>query len=438
MKEPLAEIAALIKGEAGIVITGSQLGRLEAIVAKLAPGISPGRFLEELADPGTDGIRLALLIDAVTVKETYFFREPRELMSVDWKALLQTARADGGEEVRVWVPACASGEEPYTLAMLALQAFGAAEPPVSILATDIATSAIESSRAGLYSPRSVRNVPRALRARHFADEGHQHRLLEPVKSMVRFSLHNLVNDSSPPQGQGRFDLIACRNLLIYFDKPTAQRVVASLAAALRPGGELIMGAADRLTGTTASLQAASARRGAERHGAPADPGRRLRRPLGLPELNAAGAEVTASLTADRPARRNAERVEAAMRAADAGELERAIKIATEVLDADPLDADACYVRGIAELGLDDADAAVASLRRSLYIDPCFGLAAFGLGRAHDAGGDQQAAQRAYRLALRTLDGNGDAPRAITENVDLGDVAAACRLRLDSGGGVSAR
>jgi tetratricopeptide (TPR) repeat protein len=260
---------------------------------------------------------------------------------------------------------------------------------------------------------------------------------------VRFRHHNLIADPSPPLGEVPFDVIACRNVLIYFDLPGVQQVLRSLGAALRPDGRLILGAADRLTGTAADLG-----RGAEnpvverrhRH----KPKRSLRRPLGLaPRPAAVGVPVGLSrgrgedVDTSAPRRRPEDRIEDALIAADEGDLDRAIEIVEGLLAEDPMLADAHFVRGLVELGAGDAEAATVSLRRSLYLDPSFGLAAFELGRAHDAGGDRVAARRAYEQALRSLDPEDERHRAILDQVDLADVAAACTARLaGEGGGLS--
>jgi tetratricopeptide (TPR) repeat protein len=122
-------------------------------------------------------------------------------------------------------------------------------------------------------------------------------------------------------------------------------------------------------------------------------------------------------------------VEAAISAADAGELGRTLEVTAAILDRNPLDADALFVQALAQLGLDDAGAAIASLRQALFADPSFGMAAFQLGRAHDAAGDSRSARRAYHLALNTLNPDDDSHSAVLDQVELGDVAAACRVRL---------
>jgi tetratricopeptide (TPR) repeat protein len=122
---------------------------------------------------------------------------------------------------------------------------------------------------------------------------------------------------------------------------------------------------------------------------------------------------------------------AALAAANEGNLDATVEATKLILRDDPLNADAYFLRGLAELGLADADAAVSSLRRALYVDPSFGLAAFELGRAHEDRGDRTAAARAYEQALRTLEADDSRHAAILGQVDVGDVASACALRLKS-------
>jgi chemotaxis protein methyltransferase CheR len=193
--------------------------------------------------------------------------------------------------------------------------------------------------------------------------------------------------------------------MIYFDLPTVDRVLSSLERAVRRDGVLVVGAADALCGSGARARRA---RAAPAVATPA--GRERRRPLGgtVPRE-----EVLAT----------------ALREADSGRAEEAKARASTLLADNPLDADAYFLRGLVELRSGELPRAVASLRRALYVDPCFGLAAFQLGRAHDALGDTAAARRAYEQALRTLQPEDERHEPLLQQVDLGDVAAACRARL---------
>jgi chemotaxis protein methyltransferase CheR len=422
MSDALARVAELIRREIGVVVKEAQFPALAAALGRVEPGMDAERFL---AAGEADAMAMDRLVDEVTIQETYFLREPRELRAVDWGRLLLSARERGSDTVRVWAPACATGEDAYTLAILAAEALGS-NPPVSILGTDISRTALQSAEVARYSRRSTRNLTPEMRERHFHPDEKRHRLRLGVRSLVRFRHHNLIADPSPPLGEVPFDVIACRNVLIYFDQETVESVIRSLESALNPEGYLILGAADRLSGTTARLDRITLDQPAERRRIPVpEPERALRRPLGI--------EVEAS-KAVGPRRRADDRIEDALRAADGGDLEAAVAITEAVLERDALDPDAYFVRGLAQLGLGDPPGAVISLRRALYIDPSFGLAAFKLGRAHDATGDERAARRAYEQALRVLDPADERHRAILDQVDLGDVAAACRARLSASTG----
>ncbi|HEX5194844.1 MAG TPA: CheR family methyltransferase [Solirubrobacteraceae bacterium] len=447
MSRALADVAAVVRRQTGMVIKEAQFPALEAALRRVAPELGPVGFLGAVEGGGPGGGLLSRLIDEVTVQETYFFRELRELQAIDWRQLLDKARETGAATVRVWVAACATGEEAYSLAILASESLGGDGTPVTILATDVSVAALARAAAGDgYADRSVRNLSPELRDRYLEQEDGRYRVRSKLKSLVRFRHHNLVTDSSPPLGEVPFDVVACRNVLIYFDRPTVQAVRRALERSLRPQGHLILGAADRLTGTADALASVGA--GPRELGRPRRPKRQLRRPLGLPPTAAedrspAGerrAPATGAGLRDGTAvngqaqRRDDARIDEALAAADDGDLERALELVNALLADDELMADAYFIRGLVELERGDPGAAAGSLRRCLYIDPSFGLAAFELGRAQEARGDERAARRAYEQALRALDPDDGRHQAILDQVDLGDVAAACAVRLGGAGG----
>jgi chemotaxis protein methyltransferase CheR len=414
---PLAEVAELIRRETGIVSKHEQLPSLEAALRRVDPRMTAAAFLAALVNTAAGETLLSRLIDEVTVKETFFMRQPKELAAIDWRGLLAAAQAAGRERVRVWVAGCATGEEAFTLAMLASEALASAEPAASILATDISEAALASARRARYGPRRLRGVDAAARERYFeAEDGGQLAVGAQLRRLVEFKRHNLVADPTPPFGLPPFDLIVCRNVLIYFDGPAIERVIGSLERALLPEGMVLLGAADRLCGSSRRLARLKPARVSRRPGAPA---RALRRPLGLEQRDA---PTPASSTATTRVE-----LEDALRAADKGDLGVAVEVTEQMLHDDPLNADAYFIRGLAELGIGEADAAAASLRRALYVDPTFGLAAFQLGRAHEARGDRAAATRAYNRALDSLDSDGH--EAILQHVDVSDMAAVCERRL---------
>jgi chemotaxis protein methyltransferase CheR len=415
VSDRLSEVAALLERETGIQIKEPQLGGLAAAVGRAAPGLDAGGFLAALGDP----VRRPLLVDRLTdeaaIQETYFMRERRELEAIDWHRLLASAQGRGAAEVAVWVAACASGEEAYSVAMLASEAFGGGPAPVSILATDVSDRALARAAEARYSERSMRDVSDAQRERYFlADEGRS-AVGSGLRSMVRLRKHNLVADDAPPAGEARFDLILCRNVLIYFGAKTVESTVASLESSLCPGGQLILGASDRLT--------SSARRLAESAAGPSQPAKAA----------VSGSEWRRKPRPPRPPAppETVPGVADALEAANRKDYARAMELVEITLAADPLDAEAYFVRGTTEMARRDPIAAIDSLRRALYIDPTFGLAAFQLARAHELGGDRAAARRAYAQALRTLEAATDRHPGLLAGVDVAELTAVCRRALGS-------
>src|ERR1700733_1560526 len=382
--DALTRVAEVVERESGVVTGKSHPGSLVAGIARMAPGMTAARLLEE----GCTGDTLERLIDEVTVRETFFFRHRTELDTIDWHESLRAARAHGTDAVRVWIAGCASGEEAYTTAILACEAFGTATPPVRILATDIARTGLAQARSGCYGTRAVRALDEALRRRYFSSENKTLCVNGSLRGLVEVRRHNLVRDSFPPVGSPPFDLILCRNVLIYFERSTVDRVLESLEGALWPGGRLILGAADRISGQPRRTPARLPPRATQRRPAvPAFP-----EPTATPEV--------------------------------------ALQIAGDAVAADPLDAEAYLVMGLAELAAERPRAAIDPLRRALYIDPTSGLAAFKLARAHEALGEVGPARRVYRQALRTLELEIK-ERPVAEALDLAGVTPACRARLQA-------
>jgi chemotaxis protein methyltransferase CheR len=373
---PLARLAALVRSESGVTFVQERHGLLADALRRAYPGMDANAFLEFAADAREGDGAIARLIEAVTIKETYFFREQGALDGIEWHSLLERARRRGAPTIRIWSAACASGEEAYTLAIMALEAFAPDPPPVEILATDIAADALAQAREGRYRERALQLVSPAVRDRYFVADGDRTAVGDLPRRLIDFQRHNLTRDAMPPCGGELFDLVVCRNVLIYFDGETVGRVLEGLTRSLHPGGSLILGSADTLCATTQRLSVLEASQ-------PAPTMLPLRRPAGAP--------------------------------AGAGWADG--------------DAETAYKRGLREHEAGDHAAAIALLRRAVYLDPSFGLAAFALGRAHDAHGDVSAARRAYLQTLRTLHDDHTGP--LVGQVNVADIALACRARLAS-------
>lgn len=425
MNAHLEHVAELMRRETGIATKPAQLPSLEAALRRVDPTMTASDFL--VAETADGASLLERMIDEVTVNETFFFRQRPDLDAIDWPSLVARARASGSPHARVWVAATASGEEAYTLAILASEAFAPDPPPVLIHATDISTAVLARARDGRYGGRSARLLDRAIASRYFTQEGPDVVVGERLRRIVRFSRQNLTGHFIPAAG-GPFDLIACRNVLIYFDPEVVEQVVAGLTQALAPHGTLLLGAADRLCCSASELlrlEHGHARRRPPSRGSPVPPEPAApRRPLGRdardtpPVPTATSAPVLSAELND------------ALRAADQGDLQTALEATTLALDNDPLDSNAYFIRGLAERRLGRPAEAIAAFRSALYVEPGFALAAFELGRAHEACSDDGAAAavRAYNRALGALDhttANGPSYR----QVDMEAVAAVCTTRL---------
>ena len=190
------------------------------------------------------------LIDAVTTNKTEFFREPAHcdvLVATGLPALA----VRGKKEIRIWSAACSTGAEPYTIAMI-LDEFCEKQRGMdySILCTDLCTEVLEEAVAGIYQSAMIEPVPMELRRRYLMRARDQHRnivrITPALRSRLLFSRLNLMDDAYPVDDD--MDMIFCRNILIYFDKPTQSKVLSRLCSHLRPGGMLFLGHSESVVG----------------------------------------------------------------------------------------------------------------------------------------------------------------------------------------------
>jgi chemotaxis protein methyltransferase CheR len=397
-------IAELVQRETGVLLPPGRVTALSAALGRVAPGLDPAAFLRATSDPVHGRGLVERLIDEVTVQETTFVRDRRQLDMIDWDSLLQGARVAGSGTIRVWSAGCATGEEAYTLALLAAEALATVRVPVDVLGTDISGAALAAAAVGRYGERAVSGLRAPLRERYLERQSDgSHLVGERLRRLVRFRRHNLARDPIPPRGEAGFDLVICRNVLIYFDPPLGDRVIAALTRSLRAGGVLVLGAADALQRSATAPPAA---------GTAPPRAYAFRRPLGR-----------------QPSLSREDQLAAALTAADKGDSDGALALVAPLIAGNPLDADAHFVQGLVTLEAGSPARAAAALRRALYADEAFALAAFTLGRAYDALGDSTAARRAYEQALRMLDPEDHRHELMLQQVDIGDIAVACRARL---------
>jgi len=198
---------------------------------------------------------IAHFIDAVSTNETYFFREGNHFAALEHTVLPELFRR--GRPVKIWSAGCSTGEEVYTLRMVADQAAKASNArEVQIVGTDISTTVIDRARQGIYRDRTLRLVSPTLLAQYFRSSGDGgYQVCEEARRRVEFRVHNLFADPAPDEN---IDVIFCRNVMIYFDRATQTKLVDGVfARAIAPDGYLFIGHSESLSGFTRAFQYAS-------------------------------------------------------------------------------------------------------------------------------------------------------------------------------------
>jgi chemotaxis protein methyltransferase CheR len=252
----------LLKERSGLDLSADKQYLLESRLIPLArrAGVPGLPELVQKLKGGAEAL-IAEVVEAMTTNETFFFRDkvPFDHFKGTIMPEMLHARASR-RSLRIWCAASSTGQEPYSIAMC-LKELGAALTGwrVEIIATDLSQGVLEKSRAGLFSQFDVqRGLPIQLLVKHFTQTGELWQLNADVRAMVQFRQLNLLQDFSH---LGVFDIIFCRNVLIYFDQDTKTNVFGRLAKVIEPDGFLIMGAAETVVGLTEAFKPYPERRG---------------------------------------------------------------------------------------------------------------------------------------------------------------------------------
>ena len=263
MNQPDYEfLRKLLRDKSGLDLSTDKQYLIESRLLPLArkaslPGI--GELVQKLKD-GNGGL-ISQVVEAMTTNETFFFRDkiPFDHFREAIMPELLKARANR-KSVRIWCAAGSTGQEPYSLAMC-LKEMGAALSGwrVEIVATDLSQEVLEKSKAGLYSQFEVqRGLPIQLLVKYFKQAGELWQINSDVRAMVQHRQLNLLHDFSQ---LGTFDVIFCRNVLIYFDQETKINIFGRLAKSMEADGFLVLGAAETVVGLTDVFKPLAARRG---------------------------------------------------------------------------------------------------------------------------------------------------------------------------------
>lgn len=252
----------MLKDRSGLVLAAEKQYLAESRLLPVARRHGLSSLTELIAKLKTPSSLLAIeVVEAMTTNETFFFRDKIPFEQVRDIIMPELIAARAREKrIRIWCTAAASGQEPYSLAMI-VKSMGAALAGfrVEILATDIAGEVLERGKAGLYSQFEVqRGLPIQLLVKYFTQTGGMWQIAPEIRAMVQFRPLNLLNDFKP---LGTFDLVFCRNVLIYFDQETKTRVLERIARQMAEDGKLVLGAAETVVGLTDVLKPVPERRG---------------------------------------------------------------------------------------------------------------------------------------------------------------------------------
>jgi chemotaxis protein methyltransferase CheR len=233
---------------------GGGAGKQELVAARLGKklrelGLHSFQEYYDSVAADTSGEELVSLVDLLTTNHTSFFREPRHFDLLR-RTIFPALR--GRAQIRIWSAACSSGEEPYTIAMTLLEASReAALAKVKIKATDISTRVLEKGRNGVYAADKIAEIPEAIRQKYLLKGQNRaagtYRFKPEVRAMIEYERLNLMERL--PDGY-RCSVIFCRNIMIYFDKPTQQDLVGRLWTHLEDGGYLFLGHSESLNSIT--------------------------------------------------------------------------------------------------------------------------------------------------------------------------------------------
>jgi chemotaxis protein methyltransferase CheR len=255
-------VCKILKERSGLLLAADKQYLIESRLLPLArrAGLSGIADLVLKMKSGADAL-IVEVVEAMTTNETFFFRDkiPFDNFKDTIVPDLIKARA-GRKSLRVWCAAASTGQEPYSLAML-LKEMGPALNGwrVEIVATDLSQEVLEKSKSGIYSQFEVqRGLPIQMLVKHFDQVGEFWQIKPEVRSMVQFRQLNLLKDFSH---LGKFDVIFCRNVLIYFDQETKIDVFSRLLKANETDGYLLLGAAETVVGLTNAYRPCQQRRG---------------------------------------------------------------------------------------------------------------------------------------------------------------------------------
>ncbi len=260
-------LATLLKQRSGLILTKDKAYLLETRLMPVARKHGM-RDLDQMCDTirtRKDPKVIADITEAMTTNESLFFRDTRPFDQFRDVVLpqLMVARS-ASRKIRIWNAACSSGQEPYSLCMILKEMQATMSGwRVEIVATDISDEMLDKAKSGIYSQFEVqRGLPIQMLVKYFKQNGDKWHIDSSLRSMVDYRPFNLLEH---PRGLGNFDLVFCRNVLIYFDQPTKTQVLSNISEVLAKDGVLYLGGAETVLGITDKFKPVPNQRGMYQH-----------------------------------------------------------------------------------------------------------------------------------------------------------------------------
>jgi chemotaxis protein methyltransferase CheR len=256
-------LATCLRNGSGLVIGPDKTYLLEARLGRILKqhGLVDLDALAERIAAAPNAALARAVIEAMTTNESFFFRDDKPFAHFRNHALPRLlATRPAGAKLRIWSAAASSGQEAYSLAMILAECRAQmAGRSFEILGTDISREQLARAQEGLYTQFEVqRGLPMQMLVRYFKKDGANWRIVDSLRAAVSFREFNLLAD---PRSLGRFDIVFCRNVLIYFDQPTKTRVLDAIARQMPPDGLLYLGGAETVLGLTDRFATTKGERG---------------------------------------------------------------------------------------------------------------------------------------------------------------------------------
>jgi len=255
-------LANLVKTQSGIVLTPDKTYLLESRLPPVARkhGL---KGLEDLINAVKAGRNKALtddVVDAMTTNESLFFRDQKPFQIIKDEIFPKMAQSRAGQKkIKIWSAACSSGQEPYSIAMMAKEERSMQGWTFDILASDISREMLKKAKDGVYTQFEVqRGLPITMLVKYFKQNGDKWIIDRSLQQSIKFKEFNLLDDMA---SLGSFDIVMCRNVLIYFDQPTKSKILDGIAKRLAPDGVLFLGGAETVLGLSKAFKPVPSLRG---------------------------------------------------------------------------------------------------------------------------------------------------------------------------------